>query len=85
VGQIRFEHRPVLVVGVHAGPFPEHVLQFLDEGAHIVGGADRTSGHVAGHQHDPRAARAGDLGTYLAQPLRLQLESPTGDEPGEDP
>ena len=28
---------------------------------------------VAGHQHDPCAARAGDLDAYVAQPLGLQL------------
>ena len=85
IGQIGFEHGPVLVVGVHAGPLAERVLQLLDEVAHLVGGAHRTSGHVAGHQHDPRAAHAGDLGAHLAQPLRLQLGSPAADEPGEDP
>ena len=67
---------PVLVVGVHAGPLAEVVLQLLDERAHLVGGAHRAPGHVAGHQHDPRAAHAGDLGAHLAQPLRLQLGSP---------
>ena len=85
LSQIGFEHRPVLVVGVHAGPLPELVLQLLDEGAHLVGGAHRTSGHVTGHQHDPGAAHAGDLGAHLAQPLRLQLGSAAADEPGEYP
>jgi hypothetical protein len=85
MGQIRFEHGPVLAVSVNAGPLAERVLQSLDEAAHLVGGAHRASGHVAGHQHDPRVARVGDLGAYPAQPLRLQLGSPAADEPGENP
>ena len=85
LGQIGFEHGPVLVVGVHARALAERVLQLLDEGAHLVGGAHRAPGHVAGHQHDPRAGHAGDLGAHLAQPPRLQLGGAVADEPGEDP
>ena len=83
--QIGFEHGAVLVVGVHAGPLPEVVLQLLDEGAHRVGGAHRASRHVAGHQHDSGAIHAGDVGAHLAQPLRLQLGSGAAGEPGEYP
>jgi hypothetical protein len=38
MGQIRFEHGPVLAVSIHAGPLAERVLQSLDERAHLVGG-----------------------------------------------
>ena len=82
--QIGFEHGPVLVVGVDAGPLAEVVLQLLDEGAHLVGGAHRAPGHVTGHQHDPRAAHPGDLGAHLAQPFRLQSGSSGADEPVEN-
>ena len=34
------------------------------------------SRHVTGHQHDPGAGHAGDLGAHLAQPLRLQIGGP---------
>ena len=84
-GQIGFQDRAVLVVGVHAGTFPEVVLQLLDERAHRIGGAHRASRHVAGHQHDSGAIHRGDVGAHLAQPLRLQLRSGAAAEPGEYP
>ncbi len=81
--EIGFEHGPVLAVGVHARPLAERVLQLLDERTHPVGGAHRAALHVIRHQHDPRAAHAGDLGGHLAQSHRLLLGSVVAGEPGE--
>ena len=46
--------------------------ELLDERAHGVGRAHRAARDVARHQHDPRARHARDLGTHVAQPLRLE-------------
>ena len=58
-----------MVVGVHARPFPEGVLELLDEVAHGVAGAQRTLRDVRRHQHDARSAHGGDFGAHLAKPL----------------
>ena len=59
-------------------------LQLLDQGAHLACRAQRAPGHLAGHQHDPRPAHAGDLGTHIAEAGRSRIGRPAGGELGED-
>jgi hypothetical protein len=64
--EIRFQHRKLVVMGVHARPFPECELEVLDEIAHSVGRAHRAAGRIVRHEHDPGATHATDLGAHLA-------------------
>ena len=57
IGEVGFEYRLIVVIGVHAGSFAEAELQLLDGRAHLVGAAGGSAGRVARHQHDPGAAQ----------------------------
>ena len=47
IGEIGFEHGPVLLGRVDTGPLPERVLELLDEITHRVGRAHRPARQVA--------------------------------------
>ncbi len=85
MSKVGLEHRPVLVVGVHAWPFPQGVLELLDQVAHGVAGAERTLSYVGRHQHDAGAAHGGDLGAHLAQPLGAEGAVGAANKKAEDP
>ena len=83
LSQVGLEHRPVLVIGVHARPLLQGVLQLLDQRAHLIGGAQRTL-HIPGHEHDASAAHERDVGADLAQSGRLRFGRTARGQLGQD-
>jgi len=73
IGEIRLADCAVEPVGVYTRTLPEGVLQFLDQGAHIIDGTYRPDRHVASHQHDPGAGDRGHAPGHLAQPSRRDV------------
>jgi hypothetical protein len=73
IDQVGLEDGPVLQVGVDTGPFTEGVLQFLDQSAHVVAGAQRTLLLITRHEHDAGTAHERDIGADLAQPGRSRF------------
>lgn len=82
--QVWLEDGLPLVVSVDAGTFAKRELQVFDTGRDRVGGTERASGHVIGHQHDPGAADARDFGSDLAEPLWLHRGGNAADDPVDD-
>ena len=68
--EVGLGHDPVLRVGIDTRALTQRVLQFLDQPAYLVGAAQRPARDITRHEHDPGAARPGDLRCYRAQPGR---------------